>query len=140
MNEISDLAQTEAEPLPILYQDEVLVAVNKPSGLLVHRSIIDRHETHFSLQPHTGRKHQLRRHMKHLFRPIVGDTTHGDGKHNRMFRDHYANHRLLLHHQHMEFSHPVSSISLEIEAPLEHSFTALLVQIELPPHQDPESL
>ena len=31
--------------LSILYQDEHLVAVNKPSGLLVHRSMIDRHET-----------------------------------------------------------------------------------------------
>jgi hypothetical protein len=30
--------------LPVLYRDEQLVAVNKPSGLLVHRSAIDRHE------------------------------------------------------------------------------------------------
>lgn len=37
------------------------------------------------LQPITGRKHQLRRHMKHIFHPIVGDTTHGDGCHNRFF-------------------------------------------------------
>src|SRR5574340_585493 len=31
--------------LSILYQDEHLIAVNKPSGLLVHRSMIDRHAT-----------------------------------------------------------------------------------------------
>ena len=36
--------------LEILYQDEYLVAINKPSGLLVHRSEIDRHETAFALQ------------------------------------------------------------------------------------------
>jgi len=36
--------------LEILYQDEYLVAINKPSGLLVHRSMIDRHETQFALQ------------------------------------------------------------------------------------------
>ena len=30
------------------------------------------------LTPHTGRKHQLRRHMKHIFHPIVGDTNYGD--------------------------------------------------------------
>jgi len=36
--------------LEILYQDEVLVAINKPSGLLVHRSLIDRHETEFAMQ------------------------------------------------------------------------------------------
>lgn len=37
-------------PLPILFQDEHLVVVNKPSGLLVHRSAIDRHATEFALQ------------------------------------------------------------------------------------------
>lgn len=36
--------------LEVLYQDEDLVAVNKPSGLLVHRSLIDRHATEFALQ------------------------------------------------------------------------------------------
>ena len=36
--------------LTILYQDEALVVIDKPSGLLVHRSPIDRHETRFALQ------------------------------------------------------------------------------------------
>jgi tRNA pseudouridine65 synthase len=36
--------------LEILYRDEFLVAINKPSGLLVHRSPIDRHETQFAVQ------------------------------------------------------------------------------------------
>ena len=36
--------------LEIIYQDEYLVAINKPAGLLVHRSPIDRHETRFALQ------------------------------------------------------------------------------------------
>ena len=36
--------------LDILYRDDCLVAINKPSGLLVHRSDIDRHETRFALQ------------------------------------------------------------------------------------------
>src|SRR5215471_13552814 len=36
--------------LPILYRDEHLVVVDKPAGLLVHRSPIDRHETRFALQ------------------------------------------------------------------------------------------
>gem|GEM_PF-6885749 len=39
-----------SEALPVLYRDEHLIAVNKPSGLLVHRSAIDRHETRFALQ------------------------------------------------------------------------------------------
>jgi len=36
--------------LPILFQDDHLVAINKPSGLLVHRSMIDRNETRFAMQ------------------------------------------------------------------------------------------
>ena len=36
--------------LKILYQDDYLVTINKPSGLLVHRSMIDRHETEFAIQ------------------------------------------------------------------------------------------
>ena len=38
------------ESLPILYRDETLVAVHKPSGLLVHRTDLDRHETRFAVQ------------------------------------------------------------------------------------------
>ncbi len=36
--------------LTILYQDEYLVAVNKPAGLFVHRSFMDKHEIYFALQ------------------------------------------------------------------------------------------
>ncbi|MEZ5448481.1 MAG: hypothetical protein R3E89_05545 [Thiolinea sp.] len=36
--------------LDILYQDTQLVAINKPAGLLVHRSLIDKHETRFAVQ------------------------------------------------------------------------------------------
>ena len=43
-------AGTTAETLEVLFQDEHLVAVHKPSGLLVHRSPIDKRETRFALQ------------------------------------------------------------------------------------------
>jgi len=36
--------------LQVLYQDEHFIVVNKPSGLLVHRSEVDRWETRFALQ------------------------------------------------------------------------------------------
>ena len=39
-----------APDIEILYQDDYLVAINKPSGLLVHRSEIDKRETLFALQ------------------------------------------------------------------------------------------
>ena len=235
---------TQSVHLEILYQDEYLVAINKPSGLLVHKSPIDRHETEFALQmvrdqirqyvypihrldkptsgvllfalsaeilktmsllfrshevrkeyiaivrgytqaedlidyplkqmldtkeqkklgitkeaqeaqtyyeclatvelpyavsrypvaryslvkllPKTGRKHQLRRHMKHIFHPIVGDTKHGRGEHNQLFREKFECHRLLLHAEKMEFTHPVSKETIEIHAPFDRVFTKLI--------------
>ena len=234
---------TETVLLEILYQDEHIIAINKPSGLLVHKSPIDRHETEFALQllrdqigqyvhpvhrldkptsgillfalntevaqmmsllfrssevqkeyiaivrgftaddmlidhplkqmldtkeqkklgitkeaqeaqtyyerlatvelpyavsrypvaryslvklrPKTGRKHQLRRHMKHIFHPIVGDTKHGRGEHNNLYREKFECHRLLLHANRIEFVHPVSKKQIVIEAPLDDMFKKL---------------
>jgi len=231
------------ETLEIIYQDEYLVAVNKPAGLLVHRSMIDKYETRFalqmvrnqvgqhvypvhrldkptsgvllfaltpdiakimgekfasrettktyvavvrgyteaegiidyalkeeldkksdkkarqdkapqeavthyhrlataelnhavgryetaryaliSIQPETGRKHQIRRHFKHIFHPIVGDTTHGDGKHNQLFRDEFDCHRLLLAATSLSFDHPVHGNRVVITAGLDESFSAI---------------
>ncbi|MCK5895995.1 MAG: tRNA pseudouridine(65) synthase TruC [Cocleimonas sp.] len=230
--------------LDILYHDDVLVAINKPSGLLVHRSLIDRHETEFAIQttrdqigqfvypvhrldkptsgvllfaldketarnitlqfsekkvkkqyvavvrghtkvsdtidyalkeqhdkmtdvnakqdkeaqdavtcytrqatvelpfavgryatarysllhlmPTTGRKHQIRRHMKHIFHPIVGDTSHGDGKHNTFFRQQFDCHRLLLQANRLCLAHPISGKALIIDAPLAPDFKAIV--------------
>ena len=46
----SDTPTAIPETLEVLYQDEHIIAINKPSGLLVHRSPIDRHETRFAIQ------------------------------------------------------------------------------------------
>lgn len=208
-------------PLDILYRDHRVVAIAKPSGLLVHRSTIDRHETRFAVQllrdqigrrvhpvhrldkgtsgvllfaldaeaaaalgrqiadrgklgrylavvrgyiatdgivdhaltppvddyagpaatqaqpartrfrrlataelplavdrypssryslvllePLTGRRHQLRRHMKHLSHPIIGDSTYGKGRHNRAFAEHLSVSRLLLACVELVVAHP----------------------------------
>lgn len=83
------------------------------------------------LQPKTGRKHQLRRHMKHLRHPIVGDTSHGDGKHNTMFRDNFDIHRLLLHAAYLSFIHPHTEKKIEVHAPLTDEFARVLTEINL---------
>lgn len=36
--------------LEIIYQDDELIAINKPAGMLVHRSWLDKHETVFAMQ------------------------------------------------------------------------------------------
>lgn len=79
------------------------------------------------LTPHTGRKHQLRRHMLHLRHPIVGDTTHGDGKHNGFLRDQFGCHRLMLVCVSMGFYHPVSGEWLTIQTQVDSEIEQLLV-------------
>ncbi len=233
-----------AKTLPILYRDDWLIAVAKPSGLLVHRSDLDRHETRFAVQmlreqtgravwplhrldkgtsgvllfalereagrltssqfergevaktylavvrghpdvcgeidhplareaddhagivagppqaaltryrrlaitelpyqvdrypssryallelrPLTGRRHQLRRHLKHIAHPIIGDATHGQGRHNRLFRELFECRRLLLAATGMELIHPVTGRTLCLHAPLAEDFSRILLQL-----------
>ncbi|MDE0490786.1 tRNA pseudouridine(65) synthase TruC [Psychrobacter sp. A3] len=78
------------------------------------------------LMPVTGRKHQLRRHMKHLFHPIVGDTSHGDGRHNRFFRAQYDCTRMLLHAHSLALSHPVTGEPLLLKARLDEQWRHII--------------
>lgn len=230
-------------PLRVLYEDDWLLAVHKPAGLLVHRSPIDKHETEFALQyarainggshvypvhrldrptsgvlvfakdpetarqlgmammagavhktyramvrgwpaasgeidhplreepedrrlkqqeqplreartryrtlatteipvaiekypssryalvelfPETGRKHQLRRHMKHINHPIIGDANHGRGRHNRYFAERFGQGRLMLAATGIEFAHPVGGEPVVIEAEPDPGFAKVL--------------
>jgi tRNA pseudouridine65 synthase len=223
-------------PLEIIYRDDVMVAINKPSGLLVHRTALDRHETEFAVQrlrdqigrrvwpvhrldrgtsgvlvfaldavsahaladqfaqhtpdkrylvlvrghpaeagvidhplrrvidaidpraaregaepvevqpaltryrrlatvelpvavdrypssryalvealPLTGRTHQIRRHMNHIAHPVIGDSTHGKGVHNRYFASAWGVSRLMLACIHMQVRHPVSGDPITLQ-------------------------
>ncbi len=233
--------------LPILYHDDRLVAVNKPAGLLVHRSFIDRRETGYAMQtlrdqlgrrvyplhrldkatsgvlvfaldretarhmmlafsnggvsksylavvrgytedggridsplreprdrrndpraaadkparealtdyrrlavvelPHavgryatarfslieamplTGRMHQIRRHLKHIFHPVIGDTTYGDGRQNEFFRTRFNSYRLLLHAREIVIPHPATGSAVRIQAPLDEGLTGLFTEL-----------
>lgn len=235
------------DQLDIIYRDEYLVAINKPSGLLVHRSMIDRHETRFAMQmlrdqigqhvfpvhrldkptsgvlvfalnaetaalmghiftehrlqkiyvaivrgiapehllldyplteeldkytdqkartpeaktaiteffrladialpyavdkypesryslvkclPHTGRKHQIRRHLKHISHPIIGDAKHGKGNHNRFFQQTFNAQRLLLAATELCFTHPILHTHVKLVAPLDHTMTQLIQRFD----------
>lgn len=235
------------ETLPIVYQDEFLVVINKPSGLLVHRSPIDRRETRFAVQllrdqlggqhvypihrldkptsgllvfalnsdvartlsdkfndktiekqylalcrghmpsqrldyalsvkldriadkhkqqdkaaqpavtdftslatcelpyavdrypvsryslvlcqPHTGRKHQIRRHLKHAGHPIIGDAKHGKSAHNRFFAQHFGADHLLLSAVGLDLAHPVTGAPLQLRCPAAPKFVQAVKQI-----------
>jgi len=78
------------------------------------------------LEPKTGRKHQLRRHMKHVNHPIIGDTTYGRTEHNRLFREKLATTELLLTAHKVSFTHPYSNKKLEIKASFSADFIKIL--------------
>lgn len=235
-----------AETLPVMHRDEQLIAIHKPSGLLVHRSNLDRHETRFALQilrdqigqpvwpvhrldkgtsgillfalnvetgralaaqfqsgavrkrylavvrgippesgcidhplkrmseetaperaphspaqpaltryrrlasvelpyavdryptsryalveltPETGRWRQLRRHLKHIAHPIIGDATHGKGRHNRFFAQHLGSNRLLLAAVELTLQHPQTGQPLTLQAPPADDFSAVLERL-----------
>jgi tRNA pseudouridine65 synthase len=75
-------------------------------------------------RPHTGRLHQIRRHLKHISCPIIGDVKYGKGEHNRLFRDRYALHRLALHASRLELR------GLDISAPLPSELESALRQLQ----------
>lgn len=78
------------------------------------------------LTPQTGRKHQLRRHMKHLSHHILGDTKYGRGEHNKMVRENYNCHRLMLHAYFLEFTHPYSQKRVTLKAKVDETWQVFL--------------
>lgn len=84
------------------------------------------------VKPETGRKHQIRRHMKHLLHPLVGDTRHGEGRHNRLFREHFDLHRLLLMATELRFEHPYELKQVKVSAPPDDEVMALFARLGWP--------
>ena len=98
---------------------------------LVARSAIDRCSL-VEARPETGRLHQIRRHLKHISHPLVGDVTYGSGAINRHYRATYALHRLALHASALAFPHPVTGELLEISAPVPDDLGVALERLGLP--------
>ena len=69
-------------------------------------------------RPHTGRLHQIRRHLKHIACPLIGDVRYGKGEHNRLWRDRFALHRMALHCTSLSVAHPEGgTLSVACELP-----------------------
>ena len=111
---------SEPEALPAVTGFRRLATVELPEA-------VDRYPgTRYALvelRPKTGRQHQLRRHMKHIAHPIIGDANWGKGIHNRFFQRRFGCGRLLLACTGIELRHPQDSRALSIDAPLEIDFS-----------------
>jgi tRNA pseudouridine65 synthase len=77
-------------------------------------------------RPETGRTHQIRRHLKHLSCPIIGDVRYGKGEHNRWFRSEYGFHRLALHASSLTLEDPSNRERVTIDCPLPAAFASVL--------------
>ena len=82
------------------------------------------------VNPVSGRRHQIRRHLKHLGHPIVGDGQHGDRDHNRFWQDCWGLPGMFLASRSLELAHPISGQPLTLQAPLAWPLQACLEQLE----------
>ena len=78
------------------------------------------------LEPLTGRRHQIRRHLAHLRHPIIGDINYGDNKQNPFFIKHFGFKRLMLIAKSLSFIHPITkkvvTITAEFDDQWQHVF------------------
>jgi tRNA pseudouridine65 synthase len=79
-------------------------------------------------EPESGRFRQIRKHLAHIHHPVIGDCQHGRGDHNRLYKQHFGCHRMLLHAWRLRFMHPVTGAPMTIEAPLDDAYTNLLIR------------
>jgi 23S rRNA pseudouridine1911/1915/1917 synthase len=125
-----------------------------------HYEVIRKLETRFGpfalvrLRIETGRTHQIRVHMASIGHPVVGDTLYGgagqlvektpaqsgktagrrgsDGERLRLGRN-------FLHAARLEFTHPTTGKTMELEAPLPEGLEAFLKRLEGPPKPGADS-
>ncbi|MBX2813138.1 MAG: pseudouridylate synthase [Myxococcales bacterium] len=86
------------------------------------------------LRPITGRRHQLRRHLKHMSWPIIGDVRYGKGEHNRIFNREYGLVRMALHAARLRCPLPSGGV-LEVSASVPEDLREPLLRWGLPPDQ-----
>lgn len=83
------------------------------------------------LKPITGRTHQLRKHLAHIFHPIIGDRPHGCNKQNRYFKHNHGITKMMLHASSLEFIHPYTKEQITLICPLPKHFTDTLKLLKL---------
>jgi tRNA pseudouridine65 synthase len=88
-------------------------------------------------EPQSGRFRQIRKHMAHIHHPVIGDCQHGRSDHNRLYKQYFSCHRMLLHAWRLHFRHPVDGRPMLLEASLDDAYRALLERFAWQPPADP---
>ncbi|QRQ99481.1 pseudouridine synthase [Dyadobacter sandarakinus] len=83
------------------------------------------------LKPQTGRMHQLRKHMAHIFHPIIGDRPYGCNKQNRLFKEQFQMESMMLHATALDFLHPLTQAPVHIQAGYQPEFRRTLSALNL---------
>ncbi len=83
------------------------------------------------LNPETGRMHQLRKHLAHIFHPIIGDRPHGCNKQNKLFKEHFSMMEMMLHAEKLTFKHPKSGGDILIQSTIRGEFKRMLLELHL---------
>jgi tRNA pseudouridine65 synthase len=73
--------------------------------------------------PETGRMHQLRKHFKHIFHPILGSRPHGCNKQNKLWLENYELKGMMLHAHQLIFQHPINREPLIVNAKADEEFS-----------------
>lgn len=81
------------------------------------------------ISPETGRMHQIRRHFAQMRHYLIGDKTHGECKHNKMFEQRFGLNTMLLHAAELTFNHPITHENINLKAPLNEAFLSILAEI-----------
>ncbi len=82
-------------------------------------------------RPETGRMHQIRRHLAHIFHPIIADRPHGCNKQNKLWKDTFQMDSMMLHAKELAFIHPRTQEQLLIAAPLQAEFQRSLTLLNI---------
>ncbi len=77
---------------------------------------------------HSGRYHQIRRHLAESGHHVLGDPRYGKARANRLFESHHGLARLFLHAWRLDVAHPAGG-RLAVTAPLASDLAAVLARL-----------
>ena len=81
--------------------------------------------------PKTGRMHQIRKHLKQMRHPIIGDRSYGCNKQNKLFLQQWDMRRMMLHAESLTLKHPETGAPLIITADFQSEFLRMIDELKL---------